>query len=117
MKQQWILSALVSLGIAGYGFWLYSGNPEADEFYPKCILYTMTGLKCAGCGGQRAVHCVLHGEVAKAFGYNWMILSFWPLFALGLLLKPLAQSSWYYTVAIGVTLAYSVVRNIPGVDF
>lgn len=117
MKHRWVLFALASLGIAGYGFWLYFGNPEAGGFYPKCVLHSMTGLKCAGCGGQRAVHCLLHGEVTKAFRYNWMALSFWPLFTIGLFLKPFARSSWYYAVAIGVTLVYSFVRNIPGANF
>lgn len=37
---------------------------------PKCPFHTLTGLDCPGCGTQRAVHALFHGEPAKAWAYN-----------------------------------------------
>ncbi|MDE6310754.1 MAG: DUF2752 domain-containing protein [Muribaculaceae bacterium] len=30
----------------------------------------LTGWDCPGCGAQRALHAILHGRVAEAWGYN-----------------------------------------------
>ena len=35
-----------------------------------CILYTVTGLYCPGCGGTRAVWNFLHGHWLRAFSYH-----------------------------------------------
>lgn len=49
-------------------------NPEEYEFFPQCILYQTTGLKCAGCGMTRAMHYLFTGNIKKAIGYNIMII-------------------------------------------
>lgn len=42
---------------------------------PKCIIYQVTGFKCAGCGSQRAIHALLHGDLEEAWRMNaFMIL-------------------------------------------
>ncbi len=36
----------------------------------------LTGFDCPACGGQRAVHALLHGKFAEAIAYNpFMVLS------------------------------------------
>ena len=45
-------------------------NPEENSFFPKCVLYRMTGFECPSCGVQRAVHSLLNGDFKKAFWYN-----------------------------------------------
>ena len=37
-------------------FFLKNINPEKTDLFPPCIIYKLTGLKCAGCGMTRAVH-------------------------------------------------------------
>ncbi|MBR5918892.1 MAG: DUF2752 domain-containing protein, partial [Prevotella sp.] len=41
---------------------------------PKCPVKLLTGLDCPGCGGQRAAHAMLQGDVAGAIRYNWFLL-------------------------------------------
>ena len=53
-------------------------NPLESRMFPKCGFYAMTGYKCPGCGGQRAVHYLLNGEFMESFRQN-------PLFHVGTL--------------------------------
>ena len=49
-------------------------------FFPPCPLYAVSHIYCPGCGTQRALSALLHGELLQAVRYN-------PLFAVfGLLL-------------------------------
>ncbi|MDR2065262.1 MAG: DUF2752 domain-containing protein [Prevotellaceae bacterium] len=48
----------------------FSYNPEKTAFFPPCPFYKLTGLKCPGCGSQRAIHSLLHLDVKQAFFYN-----------------------------------------------
>lgn len=58
--------AILIIGIY-FGF-----DPEAHPIFPKCILLATTGYKCPGCGMQRLVYHLLHGEVRTAFSYNYL---------------------------------------------
>lgn len=37
---------------------------------PKCLFKFATGWDCPGCGSQRAIHALLHGDVAGAWHFN-----------------------------------------------
>lgn len=37
---------------------------------PKCVFKALTGHDCPGCGFQRALHALLHGDIAAAWRYN-----------------------------------------------
>jgi ABC-type amino acid transport system permease subunit len=41
----------------------------------------MTGLKCPGCGSQRAIHSLLHFDFVQAFRYNALLVLSLPLLA------------------------------------
>lgn len=47
----------------------YNVNPESG-LMPRCTFKLMTGYDCPGCGFQRALHALLHGRAAEAWGYN-----------------------------------------------
>ena len=49
-------------------------DPAESVWMPKCPVKLLTGLDCPGCGGQRAVHAMLQGDVAGAIRYNWFLL-------------------------------------------
>lgn len=106
-----------SLLLVGYGIWLYLGDPEASSFYPGCLFHKLTGLKCTGCGGQRAAHSLLHGDVVRALHYNSYALTFFPLFAIGYLFTPLSRKNWYVYLGLAITILYSIVRNFPNMNF
>lgn len=41
---------------------------------PPCIVYTITGLYCPGCGGTRAVNALLHGHFLQSLWYHPLVL-------------------------------------------
>ena len=63
----WTLAAAASAAAATV---LYRFDPLQYGFYPKCILFSLTGIYCPGCGALRATHALLHGHVGAALGYN-----------------------------------------------
>ena len=95
---------------------LFVFDPSEYSLFPRCPMYWLTGLKCAGCGGQRAVYCLLHGEFLKALRLNCFITVFLPVFAIGAYKGPFAKKKWYPYVGLVVMLIFTVVRNLSGVD-
>ena len=70
-----ILIALAAL----FAIYIYATfDPETTPF-PKCPFLWATGLKCPGCGSQRALHQLLHLRVGAAFGYNACLILFIPI--------------------------------------
>lgn len=49
------------------------------EYMLPCLMKTFFRIPCPGCGGQRAVYFLLHGDFAKAF---WMYPAIYPLLTL-----------------------------------
>lgn len=54
-------------------------DPEKFRIYPKCPFYMLTGLKCPGCGSQRAIHNLLNLNIQKAFEYNALLVCTIPI--------------------------------------
>ena len=109
-----LLAALVVL------FWF---NPARHSFYPFCAFHRMTGLQCPGCGGLRAAHHLLHGEVVTAFRFNQLVVLAAPLaawFGLRRLrcgpraekISHRAQARWAWA-AFAVLVLFWIVRNLP----
>ncbi len=42
----------------------------------------LTGFECPGCGSQRAIHSLLHLDIAAAFRFNALLVLSLPLVAL-----------------------------------
>lgn len=47
----------------------------------------ITGFECPGCGSQRAIHQLLHLNIAKAFYHNPLIVLYLPYVVLGIYLE------------------------------
>lgn len=107
-----------------YGFF----DPEKSILFPKCIFHAITGLKCPGCGTQRAIHQLLHGNFAAAMHCNALAVLSVPYIALGIFLgtrnisnpflasvkRHLYSGNAVY-VALSVIAAFWILRNIiPG---
>jgi hypothetical protein len=78
-----VIVLLVAVAISFYAFF----DPQKYSFFPKCLFYSITGLKCPGCGSQRAIHQLLNGNISAAFHYNAMMVSAIPYLALGFVLE------------------------------
>lgn len=49
---------------------LFIYDPTTAGFSYHCPVKSLTGFDCPGCGGQRAVHAMLHFRVKEALAYN-----------------------------------------------
>lgn len=79
MKGKGILIALLA---AALGFVFFAFNPSTTALFPKCPFLMLTGFRCPGCGSQRAVHSLLHLDIAQAFSYNALLVLSLPILLL-----------------------------------
>ena len=80
---RWIFigGVLIVLMVAAYLYYTY--DPAKHSWFPQCPFKIVTGLECPGCGSQRAIHALLHGEFRQVFHYNALILPFISYLILG----------------------------------
>ncbi len=103
-------------------------DPNQPGHYPLCPLLAVTGLYCPGCGSLRAVHDLLHADVAGAVARNPlavlavpMLILAWVTWGRRLAGRPAPHPSnlppsavWLLLV---VVLAFGVLRNLPGMTW
>jgi hypothetical protein len=100
-------------------------DPATNAIFPKCPFYVLTGLKCPGCGSQRALHALLHLQVGRAFRENPLLVISLPylLTALVFFLKKVKNEQWQAAddllfrgkavkVVLFVVLAFWLLRNL-----
>ena len=49
-------------------------DPAKNAIFPKCAFHSLTGYYCPGCGSQRAIHSLLHLNIAGVIGNNFLFL-------------------------------------------
>ena len=59
---KWIAVAVICAVLA---IVYHKYNPSDFKLFPKCPFYVLTGLKCPGCGTQRAIHCLLLSVISS----------------------------------------------------
>lgn len=79
-----ILFVGVFIGLIGLYF---TFSPQKELFFPHCPFLQFTGWQCPGCGSQRAIHCLLHFNLAEAFKYNQLLVVSIPYILLGIYLN------------------------------
>lgn len=97
-------------------------DPAQSGMAPKCAFHSMTGWDCPGCGSQRMLHALLHGDIAAAWNANPFLLCITPLLLLMLFaaatrtrLPRLYARVNSMPVIISVSLAlvaWGILRNI-----
>jgi hypothetical protein len=60
-------------------------DPNEPGHYPLCPTKALTGLDCPGCGGLRATHALVTGDLVGALDHNAFVV---------LVLIPLAVVAW-----------------------
>lgn len=53
---------------------LWHVDPSRVRLYPGCPFYAISGLYCPSCGGIRALHALVHGQLAEAARCNGFLL-------------------------------------------
>jgi len=107
---------------------LYRFDPATTHIFPLCPFRYFTGCYCPGCGSLRALHQLLHGNLAAALGYNpLMVLSlpfviYWIASQARLLWsgQPLPSrfipARWIWGL-LTVVLSFWILRNLPQYPF
>ena len=114
-----LFAIIIGSGLVFY----YVFNPESNRFLLKCPFKFTTGFDCPGCGSQRALHALLHGEFRQAFSYNPLFIIAIPYVFIGILFewfglkysfpkirKALFGKTAIYIIAV-VMILFFVVRN------
>ena len=121
------LAAAFAAAAAG-GFWLLrTFDPNAPgSLFPPCLFRTFTGLYCPGCGITRMLHALAHGDVARAFEMNAMVLAMLPALAVivaneatarRLLPPALARPLYNARLWLAAVVLFGVLRNLPWPPF
>lgn len=100
-------------------------NPNTTNFFPKCPFWTFTGLKCPGCGSQRAIHHLLNFELFSALKENILAVIFIPYIIFGFIYQNIKNPSvqlikWrniFYgkkatIIILIIVLSFWIIRNI-----
>lgn len=66
----WRACLILHVLLAGVWGWSYYGNPNSAVGFLTCPWHQWTGWYCPGCGGQRALHALVHGHVLDAMSLN-----------------------------------------------
>jgi hypothetical protein len=110
------------------GVWLLrSYDPNTpNSLFPPCMFRAFTGFHCIGCGLTRALHALVHGDLARAFAMNPLAILALPLLPLMLLhdrsvmpapLKPFMSAVMTPKLWLILLPAYWIARNLPWVPF
>lgn len=121
----WLAGACACVAVASV---LFEFNPSHYGFYPRCWLYTSTGIYCPGCGSLRAMHQLAHGHLAAALRCNLLLtlsVPFVAVFALryavhwtaGKPLPSLAIRPRWIKALAAVLVLFTILRNIPFAPF
>jgi hypothetical protein len=104
---------LLALGLAALAV-VAVVDPRSGSL-PGCPIRAWTGLSCAGCGGTRALHALLHGDVGRAWAFNPLATVLMPLGALWFLWRPALPARAPAAVAVvvvAVAIVFTVGRNL-----
>lgn len=113
-----VLAAAVFVGAVFY----FIVDPDVTPCL-ICPFEYLTGLKCPGCGSQRALHHLLHFEIGDALRDNAFLVISVPLLLLIYFanrhgnrfpgLKRALYGKTFRTVIISALALWSVGRNLP----
>lgn len=112
-------------GLAVIVILYFSLNPEETDWFPACPFLTLTGLKCPGCGSQRALHHLLHFDILSAFQKNPLLVVSIPYMLLGAsfdnsfgLVKRFPKTRKFFFgqaaiwIVFTIVVSYWILRNV-----
>ena len=122
-KPVWGIYVLIALIFISIFYFVF--DPMESKFMPQCVFHHLTGLQCMGCGSQRVIHSLLHGDLKGAFQANALVTLSLPFifFLIWLEIYRVKYSRLYAKVfsssviwSIGIILAlWFLIRNIIGI--
>ena len=117
-----VLGIVISIGMLVVVY--YHFNPTNHSFFLPCPFYQITSYQCPGCGSQRALHELLHGNIAQAFQLNSLFILSIPiiLYLIGVRLWNYLFNKHYHIflfknkriikIGIAIIIAFWILRNL-----
>lgn len=119
-----VLALILPALVICFYFAYYDANFDSEG--RQCTVLYLTGLQCPGCGGQRALHYLLHGEIMMALRYNvlfviglpfliylyYLVLQMYVLKNEKYLNRTIFSTRFVY-IFLAILLIFFVLRNIP----
>ncbi|MFB0947399.1 MAG: hypothetical protein ACI9V1_003423 [Spirosomataceae bacterium] len=117
MKRQQ-LNILVTGLFIGMLLVFYFFDPTNFSVFPSCYFKKFTGFDCPGCGGQRALHDLLHLRFADAIDHNLLMMAGSPVIGFVILNAFFFEKKKYFTsrflwMTCAVAVTFWIVRNLP----
>lgn len=112
MRRVVVITLTVALVLMA-GVIYFAFDPSQGMLFPKCVFRTLTGWDCPGCGSQRAIHALLHGDLSAAWHYNAALLVAIPVLAV-YLLGEIKRTAWprYYRAISRPLVIYAILAAI-----
>jgi len=119
-----ILHAGLLVFILGLAVLFFLLNPSENQLFPKCVFNSLTGYYCPGCGSQRAIHNLLHLDLAGVVTYNFLFLPAVLVIAyhyshsllnkkFGWKLPNILYKKYTPWIIFGIILLFWLLRNLP----
>jgi hypothetical protein len=117
--------AAAGIGVLALLIIFFTYNPAKYSFFPKCPFHYLTGLDCPGCGSQRAIYALLHGNIKGAIHQNLLLVISLPFLAIHFcyqVASVLKQRNYKWKVIYHpltpriiavIVIVFWVVRNLP----
>jgi hypothetical protein len=83
MKLRTLTGMVMAVVLGGLAV-VYKFPPAEYSFYPRCPVFLSTHWLCPGCGSTRALHALLHLDLASALHYNALFTVLAPFICLWL---------------------------------
>ncbi|MFD2791677.1 DUF2752 domain-containing protein [Arenibacter sp. H213] len=110
--------------ITGIVLLYYFMDPSSSPYFLKCPFYHITGYYCTGCGSQRALHNLLHLDIAGVMRHNALFIPALLLIAYHWTIKyfPFKNSKKYPDIVYHpktpvivflIVVLFTIFRNIP----
>ncbi|MDT0555460.1 DUF2752 domain-containing protein [Patiriisocius hiemis] len=129
VSKRLLVVLVIIFSIVGLLTIYYFNNPSEHSFFIPCPFKFATGYHCPGCGSQRAIHQLLHLDIAAAFRLNPLMVLSLPLifWGLGIMIWNyiyqteyrvwLFYNKYFIYGYFGLAVVYWVVRNLPYYPF
>ena len=100
----------------------YLIEDPAGGLMPSCVVKSITGWSCPGCGSQRFLHALLNGHPLEAVSYNYFIPVGFLLIGVVIWLEATRKSHpqryrrfmqpLYLYLVLALIIAWMLVRNL-----
>ena len=128
-KKQLFRMSLILATVSVMALLYFFIDARYSSIFPRCPFLMLTGLHCPGCGSQRAISALLHGNIRQAIHFNVLLIASLPLLGYSAYVhvlnvfrsEPLVQrilhSPLFIRTFFVTVILFWILRNIPAYPF